>query len=274
VRLYRYEQGVKLAGIIYVHRISDVRMGGISTRNFKMFRKLCGKDAMKNVLILTNMWGNVRLEDGEAREAELMSQDMFFKPVLDKGGQHCRHYNTLESARHVLRCVIRNHPMALRIQEQLVDEKMELVQTDAGETLNRELNEQARRHAEELQSIRREMADAIRDRDEETRKELEVEYNKLHGDMVKVQTEARDLAMEYDRAKMRLEGQMQEMAQQARLEAERAAAEYQRRMEDYERRLRDAANSSDAEKADIMRQIGDLQRQLNERPSGGGCVIQ
>ncbi|KAF7424180.1 hypothetical protein PC9H_009483 [Pleurotus ostreatus] len=38
-----YRQGTTLSGVIYIYRISDFRMGGISTRNFKMFRKLCGE---------------------------------------------------------------------------------------------------------------------------------------------------------------------------------------------------------------------------------------
>jgi hypothetical protein len=44
---------MKLSGLIYVHRISDVLMGGISSRNFRMFRKLCGDDTLKNVVIVT-----------------------------------------------------------------------------------------------------------------------------------------------------------------------------------------------------------------------------
>ncbi|OCH83803.1 hypothetical protein OBBRIDRAFT_742684, partial [Obba rivulosa] len=37
-----YENGYKLSGVIYIHRISDFRMTGVSRRNFTMFRKLCG----------------------------------------------------------------------------------------------------------------------------------------------------------------------------------------------------------------------------------------
>jgi hypothetical protein len=80
-----------------MHRISDVRMGGISTRNFKMFRQLCGESTLRNVVIVTNMWGEVGREVGEAREAELGSDDRFFKPVLDKGAHMLRH-NGLTSA--------------------------------------------------------------------------------------------------------------------------------------------------------------------------------
>jgi hypothetical protein len=81
-----------------MHRISDVRMGGISTRNFKMFRQLCGESTLRNVVIVTNMWGEVGREVGEAREAELGSDDRFFKPVLDKGAHMLRHNNDKTSA--------------------------------------------------------------------------------------------------------------------------------------------------------------------------------
>jgi len=91
---------MKLSGLIYVHRISDVRMGGISGRNFRMFRKLCGDDTLKNIVIVTNMWGEVGQAKGQMREAELKNK--FFKPTLDKGAQMLRHDNTVESAHNIL----------------------------------------------------------------------------------------------------------------------------------------------------------------------------
>ena len=75
-RLVRYESGSKLAGIIYIHRISDERFTGVSVRNFKMFRQLCGDSTLKNVIFVTNMWGKVPKEVGEAREKEL-AEDYF-----------------------------------------------------------------------------------------------------------------------------------------------------------------------------------------------------
>jgi hypothetical protein len=90
---------MKLSGLIYVHRISDVRMGGISSRNFRMFRKLCGDDTLKNVVIVTNTWSEVGQAKGEMREAELKNK--FFKPALDKGAQMLRHDNTVQSAHNI-----------------------------------------------------------------------------------------------------------------------------------------------------------------------------
>jgi len=152
----RYEHGKKLAGIIYMHRISDFRMGGISTRNFKMFRELCGDNTLKNVVIVTNMWGEVSRDIGEAREAELANDDLFFKPVIDKGARLSRHDNTLGSGHGILQLLIPNNPEALRIQRELVDEHMDISQTAAAEELNRELMEQARRHKAELLQLEEE----------------------------------------------------------------------------------------------------------------------
>jgi len=154
---FSYENGKKLAGVIYLHRISDVRMGGISTRNFKMFRELCGESTLKNVVVVTNMWSEVSQEVGEAREAELASRDIFFKPVLDKGAQLVRHENTQESAEAIMHYLISNHPLALRIQRELVDQHMDISQTAAGEELNRELMEQIRRHREEMRALQEDM---------------------------------------------------------------------------------------------------------------------
>jgi DNA repair exonuclease SbcCD ATPase subunit len=235
-----------------------------------MFRELCGDRTLKNVIIVTNMWGKVSLEEGEARLAELASQDMFFKPVLDKGGQLVRHDNTLASAQAILQCVIRNHPLALRIQEELVDEHKDLSHTAAGEELNRELILQARRHANELRDIRDEMQKAIQDRDEETRKELEEESMKLQTEMTRIQTESQQLAARYYEEKARLEREINETRENERREREKAAAEHYRQMEEITKQLQNTHSNSESEKAELRQRLDELQRRVDERP----CTIQ
>ena len=70
-----------------MHRISDFRVGGIARRNFSMFRNLCGDENLKNVVIVTNMWGEVDLPRGEAREQELRTDPQLFQPVMVQGAQ-------------------------------------------------------------------------------------------------------------------------------------------------------------------------------------------
>jgi len=265
-----YQKGRCLSGVIYMHRISDVRMGGISRRNFNMFRRLCGDESLMNVLIVTNMWGEVDPELGEAREAELRDQDMFFKPALDKHARLLRHLNTLKSAQAIIHCIVDNRPMALQIQHELVDKQMDLSQTAAGAELNRELMEQARKHKEELREIQAEMQAAIKAKDEETRQELEEVAQKLKAEVLRVQTNSQQLELGYNEEKARMEQRMLEMA----AAASRTAAEYQRQMQALEDRLKDAAKSSAAERDGVQRQMDSLQRKFeSETNRAGGCII-
>lgn len=132
-------------------------MTGISSRNFKMFRELCGESTLKNVVILTNMWGEVRQDVGEAREYELANQDMFFKPVISKGALFMRHDHTRNSALRVVRSILENHPISLQIQRELVDERKDMSQTAAGAELNKELMVQIQKHRQEMRAIQEEM---------------------------------------------------------------------------------------------------------------------
>ena len=208
---YSYERGSQLAGVLYFHRISDLRMGGTLTRNFKMFRTLCGEAALKNVVIVTNMWGGVEPEVGCAREAELMREDIFFKPALEKGALMVRHTNTVPSAEAIIRLFFDNQTLPFQIQRELVDEKKDIVDTGAGQELNRELNAQIRKHQEEIRAIAEEMELATRDKDEEARNELEIETKRMHEEIERFESEAGRLASDYQREKSEFQARLVEM---------------------------------------------------------------
>jgi hypothetical protein len=182
-----------LAGVLYFHRISDFKMGGTSTRNFKMFRKLCGDTTLRNVIIVTNMWGVVDPHVGEAREAELIREEMFFKPVLDKGAQMARHENTVPSAERIIRLILNNDPLPLQIQMELVEEGKDISETSAGEELTRELNAQIKKYKEEVRTLKEEMKQAIKDKEEEFRGELETETKKMQREIARPENEAKTL---------------------------------------------------------------------------------
>lgn len=88
-------------------------MTGVSKRNFGMFRSLCGEKTLRNVVIVTNMWGQVSPEVGEAREHELATDEVLFKPVLNKGATMMRHGGTAESAHAILERFVHMQPEAL-----------------------------------------------------------------------------------------------------------------------------------------------------------------
>jgi hypothetical protein len=133
-------------------------MSGISTRNFKMFRQLCGESTLRNVVIVTNMWGEVSKETGDAREQELATKEIFFKPALAKGASLKRHENTPASAYKILRTIADNHPLSLQIQRELVDQKKDISQTSAGKELTKEWEIQLEKHRKEMKTLQDEMA--------------------------------------------------------------------------------------------------------------------
>ena len=258
----RYEKGSKLAGVIYIHRISDKRFTGITGRNFKMFRELCGDTTLKNVILVTNMWGEVSRDIGEAREDELTSD--FFKPVLDKGAQMARHHNTAQSAHDIIRRIMKNRPVALQIQRELVDEHKDIVDTAAGGVINQELKEQIRKHQVELRMVQEEMMQAMKERDEEARQELEEESRKLQEEMERIKKDSEGMASNYAEEKERMETKMKQMEREAKRERERTEVEYNRQMADLNHRLRMAANASKADRALLEQEMWFLQGRLNQ----------
>ena len=189
-------------------------MSGAAVKNFKMFQKLCGESALQNVVIVTNMWGGVDRRVGEKREAELKGKDIFFKPVLDKRGQMARHLNTTDSARDILRLILHNRPLPLRIQVELVDEHKDISRTSAGEELNRELNARIRKHKEEVHTLEEKMHRAMRDKDEEIRKELEEETKKMESEIKRIEVEAERMASDYQRRERELKALEAQLAEQ------------------------------------------------------------
>ena len=216
-----------LTGVLYFHRISDFRIDGISRKNSAMFRKICGENALRNVIIVTNMWGEVNPRIGEMREAELKEDDMFFKSVLDKGARIARHDNTSHSAEKILRLLLRNYSLPLRIQKELVDEGKEINGTDAGEELNRELNEQIEKYKQEMQELKDDMEQAMWERDEETKKDLEIETEQMREVTERLENDSVRLGSDYEGEKKRLKALMEKIELEAREEMERVKAQFQ-----------------------------------------------
>ena len=173
-----------------------------------MFRKLCGYTALKNVVIATNMWDKVSSDTGEIWETELSENK--FKPATGNGAQMVRHHNTTQSAHDIVRRIMGNHPIALRIQRELVDERRDLANTTAGKVINRELDEQIKRCRAELEEVRVEMAQALREKDEEMRRELETETRGLQKQMTEIAKDKEIMAVNYTAGKESMEGERTE----------------------------------------------------------------
>ena len=125
---------MKVAGVVYLHDICQSRMIGTSRLNLDMFRKICGDDALKNVILGTTKWWDVDRDTGLRRASHLA--ETFWKEMVDHGATMTKVLATEESAWDVINLILHHDPVdRLLIQEEIVDRKMIIPQTTAGQGL-------------------------------------------------------------------------------------------------------------------------------------------
>ncbi|KAM0235914.1 hypothetical protein ACHAP5_009560 [Fusarium lateritium] len=149
-----YKHEIRLHGIIYLHRISDVRMQGSAKKNLVTFKELCGEDALRKVVLASTMWDIVPAEKATKREQELKDTPEFWGWMLSKGSSVHRYNNTTESAREIILTLAgHNTPIATDLQKQMVDEGKRLDETSAGQGLKSELLKERQKLTQERQEL-------------------------------------------------------------------------------------------------------------------------
>jgi nucleoside phosphorylase len=147
-----YEHNALLSGIIWLQPINNIRVDGPDLRNFNMFRKLCGDDGFKNVILATTNWdaAQTQLQTQEflAREKELSSN--LWSNMIEKGSQLRSYKRNNGIAEQMIRELVQHTPIALDIQHELVDEHKQLVDTAAGSYMVEGLKQSHQRYEEEL----------------------------------------------------------------------------------------------------------------------------
>ena len=138
-----YDSGeTKLAGIVYLHDISLSRMEPIF-RSLVVFQKLCGKDALKRVVLCTTKWSDIFREEGESRTEQL--KEGHWKEMIEGGSTVRRFEDSQESAWDVIASIIVGHQIgkmdALQIQEEMVEAKKLIPETEAGRQLRYSLDQ-------------------------------------------------------------------------------------------------------------------------------------
>lgn len=188
-----------------MHRISDIRVGGVAKANFRIFQAICGERALKNVVIATTMWSKVTDDEGTQRVAELGDLDDFLKPALSKGAKmfHLKD-DSLELARELVRGVVSNHPLPLAIQEELVIRGRSIDETSATKEVDVKLAAVKEEWQKKLGEQERALAQAMRDKDEETRQEQAEAAERSRKVLDRYAADRRDSAERYRALQKRL----------------------------------------------------------------------
>jgi hypothetical protein len=177
-----YQNGQKLNGILYLHRIDTPRIGGAALRNYMMFMQLCGEDFYRNICLGTTHWGLLKdTTTGESREAELKEQNSFWHLMIAKGSEYVRIPEDQGSALDIIFRLAARPPAFLKSQVEMGERGLSFDEVSATKALNQELeklikeNVRSRQLEEERlrEAQRRREMRALEERTRQTRVEEE-----------------------------------------------------------------------------------------------------
>jgi hypothetical protein len=173
----QYALGIKLRGIVYLHRITDIRMQGSALRYFEMFRRLCGDHALDNVALVTTMWGRLKEEaEGLQREQELI--DDFWDPMIELGSYVTPFDGSKEAAEGIVALLVGKEEVVLKIQHELVDERKTPEQTSAGSYITSKVDARLVENTKLVGELTEQLAKAERDRNVRGKASLELRKTK------------------------------------------------------------------------------------------------
>ncbi|KAJ4987244.1 hypothetical protein SVAN01_07255 [Stagonosporopsis vannaccii] len=228
-----YTAKLKLSGIIYLHRIPDVRVGGSGVKNLKMFRGLCGEDNLGSVVLATTMWDSVahNMSVGEARETQLKEEPNLWGKMIEHGSMVMRHDRGQTSGMEILLYLIgRKEKITLAIQKELNDEKKPLNDTGAGAALVTEIERLRDMYERKILELETRLCKEWDENRDALRADFEQKLRKQREDAAKLQATADDIVANERRRIEELVLAQEKM----RLAQERTTKEQQ---EDFERRL-------------------------------------
>ena len=189
-------------------------------RNIRTFKKLCGDDGLASVVLATTMWSFITDENiGNMRESQLKTEDAFWKKMIEQGSQVFRQDKGRTSALRIVQYLIdKKRPVTLDIQREMVDKKLQLVQTGAGIEVATELEKATKYFEGRMTELQRQLQDALTKRDREEKKELEELIAELKGQNSKRQEDAEKLMKDTEQldkeVKERYERELAEMQMQ------------------------------------------------------------
>lgn len=211
-----YRSKVLLHGIIYLHRITDVRMSGSARRNLLMFKHLCGDEYLKKVILVTTMWDKELESVGENRERELKDTPDFWGGMVSKGSVCRRYYNDAASGKAIIHeLASHGRPIVTEIQRELVDESRELGQTAAGQEIEGELRKLQQQWTAKKRDVEKDVEEAKRQHDrviEELMREERDKYTdllkKLEEETEAMRATLEDLLEQRDMREVKMKGEM------------------------------------------------------------------
>lgn len=194
-----YRNGALLNGVVYLHRLSDPRMGGKALSNLFMFRRLCGPNALENVVLATTFWEGLSQSDLESREAELINPKKdFWARMVAKGSQVKRLGLDRESGLRIVREIANNHKVVFQAQVDIVNQGVN-IQDVAHKAIT----------ASQLDSLTIEILEGEKRWDEQIQDQRKTELDHMKKILEQQEEDIRRCRREQDAESVRLEAEIQ-----------------------------------------------------------------
>ena len=126
-----FSSGSRLNGVIYLQSIQNVRLQGSALDYLLVFKKLCGNDGLKNIILATTFWDMVEERVAVQREIELCEK--FWARLIDKGASIARVSASSKDRYALIERVARNNgKFVLEVQKEVVQQGRDFMNTGAG----------------------------------------------------------------------------------------------------------------------------------------------
>ncbi|KAK2013809.1 hypothetical protein LZ32DRAFT_675564 [Colletotrichum eremochloae] len=198
-----YKKGTLLTGVVYMHKITDNRVSGSSQRSINMFKKLCGDDSFKHVVLTTSMWGEGDADAAKIdRETELKEDKRFWGLMQSGGSKVMRWLNNRPSASAIVEHLLESSQMhgltTLQIQRELVEENRDLEETSAGQEVGRELLKERMKMLQEVEDLKKDHENALLAKDSENAEKFRKDKQEMESKLQKAEEAQKALRIDLE----------------------------------------------------------------------------
>ncbi|KAH6910926.1 hypothetical protein BKA70DRAFT_1099657, partial [Coprinopsis sp. MPI-PUGE-AT-0042] len=194
----QYDANQKFSGIIFLHNINAAKVDWhTQRRTMTLFKKLCGTESMKNVVVVTSFWDQLSDQsDGIQREHDLITQDGLLKELHLGGAKFVRsghfmpgeqpHDAAFLTPKEIVDYLLSLDPVYVEMQKEMANGKA-IADTAAGSSLLEEFERLKRETRASLETMSREVEsirsadDVNRSHREELKREVERTQARLNG---------------------------------------------------------------------------------------------
>ncbi|PPQ66132.1 hypothetical protein CVT24_000219 [Panaeolus cyanescens] len=129
-----YQRRVLLSGLVYLHRITDIRHDVDIQNTMNAFQSIAGPNALERVALVTTMWNDLRNKKiGIEREAQLMN--MHWRPMILRKVTMIGRFDAEDrngAVKIIMEMVEKNNKtVMLQLQDELTNKRINLPSTSA-----------------------------------------------------------------------------------------------------------------------------------------------